>query len=265
MRASIAMDDGYLGRSVNRRTYEADRILRASIDRVIREASAKGMLGSGNTIWSFRTEALRIFEEQFRETAQFVFNLTETNEGDSASALVFYTKRVAGMFIQHLRDASTRLGVPEGLIAGEVTKIGVALEERRTQVLDDFVHGMMGSARMKKDPIVTIALNQTSSPNAVQQVGFGRFSQSAYSQQHNALVEAVDAALRSADFLALPQQQRDAFKDMADVLKEEASKPQPDDAKLKRWGERVSEFGQEIGAHAATAAIREILKSIFGG
>lgn len=259
------MDDGYLGRSVNRRTYDADTLLRTSVTRVMREASAKGMLGSGNTIWSFRTEALRVFEEQFRETAQFVFNLTATNEGESAKVLAFYAQRVTGMFMQQLREASTRLGVPEGLIAGEVAKIGVALEERSTQVLDDFVHGMMGNARMKKDPIVSIALNQTGSPNAVQQVGFGRFSQAAYSQQHNALVEAVDAALRSADFLALPQQQRDAFKDMAEVLKEEASKAQPDDAKLKRWGERVSEFGKEIGAHAATAAIREILKTIFGG
>ncbi|WID96977.1 hypothetical protein QO058_01450 [Bosea vestrisii] len=259
------MHDGeYLSRTVNRRTYETAELVRAAIDGVMRKASAAGMLGSGNTLMSFRQETLRVFGEQFREAAQFVYNLTERNEGEPANVLGFYAERTSGLIMQHIRDASMRLGMPEHSVAGEVARIETLLQELRSQLLDDFAHGMMGSSKMKKDPVVSIALNQAHSPGAVQQVGFGTFSQSAFTKQHHMLVEALDAALRSDEFSALAEQDKDAYKDVADVLRDEASKTQPDDAKLKRWGERLVQLGKEIGIPAATAAIRAVLKDIFG-
>lgn len=259
------MDDGYLQRSVNRRTYEADTALKAAIGTVMAQAAAKGMLGSGNTLWSFRTETLRIFEDGFKEAAQFTYNLQGAVDEPSTAALSFYAKRVIGMFMHHLGDAGMRLGLPESMVAGQITNIGSALEERAAGLLDDFAHGMMGSVRMKKDPVVSVALSQSNSPNAVQQVGFGQFSQTAFTQQHNGLVEAIEAVLRSAEFQSLPEGQRDAFRDIAEVVREEASKPEPDTEKLKRWSQRLLECGREVGLHVAVAAIHEILKGIFGG
>jgi hypothetical protein len=258
------MDDGYLGRNVNNRTYQTERVFRASIDSVMRKAAAAGMLGSGNTLWSFREEALRIFGEHFKEAAQFVYNLTESNEGESIDALAFYVKRVVGLFMQYIRDASLRLGMTEAMVAGEVTKIEISLEEQSAQLLDDFRNGMMGNVRMKKDPAVNVVLNQTNSPSAVQQVGFGHSSQTANTQHYQQLTVAIDAALKSHAFDALAQKDKEAFQDIAIILKEEASKPQPDDAKLKRWGERIVSLGQEIGLRVASAAILDILKGIFG-
>jgi hypothetical protein len=259
------MDDGYLERSVNRRTYEADTALKSALGAVMAQAAAKGMLSSGNTLWSFRTETLRIFEEGFKEAAQFAYNLRDTTDEPSKTALSFYAKRVIGMFMLHLGDASMRLGMPESMVAGQIANIGSALEDRAAKLLDDFVHGMSGNVRMKKDPVVSIALSQSNSPNAVQQVGFGQFSQTAFTQQHNGLVETIEAVLRSAEFQALPEGQQDAFRDIADVVREEASKSEPDAAKLKRWSERLLECGKEVGLHVAVAAIQEILKGIFGG
>lgn len=259
------MEDGYLERSINRRTYEADTALKGTIGTVMAQAASKGMLGSSNTLWSFRTETLRIFEESFKEAAQFTYNLQGTTDEPSKAALSFYAKRVMGMFMLHLGDAGMRLGLPESMVAGQIANIGSALEERAAKLLDDFVHGMMGNARMKKDPVVSIALSQSNSPNAVQQVGFGQFSQTAFTQQHNGLVEAIEAVLRSAEFQALPEGKRDAFRDIAEVVREEAAKPEPDTEKLKRWGQRLLECGKEVGLHVAVAAIQEILKGIFGG
>jgi hypothetical protein len=55
----------------------------------------------------------------------------------------------------------------------------VAMREKRERLLDDFKHGIIGSERLKRDPVVSFVANQTGSPGAVQQIGIGDFSQSA--------------------------------------------------------------------------------------
>jgi hypothetical protein len=54
---------------------------------------------------------------------------------------------------------------------------------------------MIGSQRLKKDPVVSIVSNQTNSPGAVQQIGVGDFSQKAFVENHQPLVDAINKAL----------------------------------------------------------------------
>ncbi|MGY8665406.1 hypothetical protein Q3C01_24000 [Bradyrhizobium sp. UFLA05-109] len=86
-----------------------------------------------------------------------------------------------------------RTGIAEATVARELNNIKVALLERRDRVLDDFVHGMTGDERMKKDAVVSIVNTQSNSQGAVQQVGVGEFSQSAIINRHQQLVAAIDA------------------------------------------------------------------------
>jgi hypothetical protein len=78
-----------------------------------------------------------------------------------------------------------------------------AMREKRDWLLDDFQHGMMGSERLKKDPVVSIVSNQTNSPGSVQQIGVGDFSQNAFVQNHQPLVDAINKALASSEYAKL--------------------------------------------------------------
>jgi sigma-70-like protein len=183
----------------------------------------------------------------------------------SLAPMQFCVVRMAEMINAHVVTYSTRLGIQQHTTAGQVHKIRQAIEERKTRLLDDFAHGMMGSNRMKKDPVISVVNTQTNSPGAIQQTGFGNFSQAAFTQQHQPLVAAIDRAIRSPEFAALQPAQKDAFRDIADTLKDEAAKQTPDAGKLKRWGSRLVELGRELGLRVATSEITTVLQNIFGG
>jgi hypothetical protein len=117
---------------------------------------------------------------------------------------------------------------------------------------------------MKKDPIIGIINTQSNSPGAIQQVGVGEFSQSAFVQHHQQLVAAIDRALASPEFQQLQQAQREGFRDIADVVKGEATKPSPDPSKLKRWSERLLGMGREMGMRMAVSEIGQAIAHIFG-
>src|SRR5438128_2390401 len=105
----------------------------------------------------------------------------------------------------------------------------------------------------KNDPVVTIVANQSESPGAVQQIGVGQFSQHAFVANNRPLIAAIDDALASQEFASLQPTQQDGFRDMAQVLKTELSKPSPDQGALRRWGNRLVEFGKEVGMKTASS------------
>jgi len=59
--------------------------------------------------------------------------------------------------------------------------------------------------------------------------------------------------------------EKDAFRDSADTLKDEAAKQIPDAGKLRRWGRRLVELGRELGLRVATSEITTALCNIVGG
>lgn len=163
-----------------------------------------------------------------------------------------------------IRAGSLRLGLQEHDVAPHVADIRVLLNRRKEQLIDDFRFGMLGNVRMKDDPLVSIINSQTNSPGATQQVGVGTFSQSAFIQQHEPLIAAIDAAIVSPEFANLNESDKQGFCDVADIVKEEARKETPDVGKLKRWADRLVSVGNELGMRIAVNEIVQVLAKIFG-
>jgi hypothetical protein len=261
----VAGELEYLGRNLNSRAYDAAGAAERALTQVMAKAAAAGALASGRTLLLFEEEALRVFTEKVTDAIQFAFNLTERNTEDVLAPVRFCVGRMAEMINAHVVTYSTRLGIQEHTTAGQVHKIRQAIEERKMQLLDDFAHGMMGSDRMKKDPVISVVNTQTNSPGATQQTGFGNFSQAAFAQQHQPLIAAIDRAISSPEFAALQPAEKDAFRDIADTLKDEGAKRTPNAGKLERWGSRLVELGRELGLRVATSEITTVLQNIFGG
>jgi hypothetical protein len=72
--------------------------------------------------------------------------------------------------MQIARQRASNHGVPGGTAAEIINKMDIALSERKDALLDDFKHGMMGSQKLKKDPVVSIVSNQNSSPASANDV-----------------------------------------------------------------------------------------------
>jgi len=230
----------------------------------MRKNAAAGRLGSENTLNSFRESAENIFVEAFEQAAKFTFNLTEQNDGEIASQLSYFAARIVDVIMQKIGSGSLRLGLAEHDVAPHVANIKSILDSRKTRLIDDFKFGMLGSDRMKKDPVVSIISNQSNSPGAIQQVGVGTFSQSAFAQQHQLLVAAIEAALSSDEFRNLKDSDRQGFRDVAEIVKDEASKANPNGEKLKRWSDRLIGLGKELGMRVAVSEIAQVLVKIFG-
>jgi hypothetical protein len=257
------LDLAYLGRSLNKRTHEAGEAYGIAQARIMADAAAKGALGSGRLLLQFEQEALAIFIEKANEAAQFTFNLSEANDGEVARQLDYCVGRMVELIINHVVDGGSRSGIHSNTAGPQVNKTRVALNEKKQQLMDDFTHGMMGSQRLKKDSVINIINNQTNSPGAIQQAGVGQFSQSAFVQNHQPLIDAVGKALASPEFDKLLPEQKTAFKDVADALLDEAKKDNPDPGKLKRWGSRLGEFAMQVGLNVASSEIIHVLGKIF--
>jgi hypothetical protein len=135
--------------------------------------------------------------------------------------------------------------------------------DKQARLTDDFANGMQGSQRLKRDPVVSIVANQTGSPGAVQQIGVGEFSQKAFADNHQQLVDAISKALQSPEFANLLPEHKEGFKDIADTLLEEAKKEKPDPGKLKRWGHRLGELSMQLGLDVAAGEIVELIAQMF--
>lgn len=197
----------------------------------------------------------RVFGDQFDSAAKFTFSLTGANAPETIKPLDYFAGRVVDMLIQKLVEIGPHTGLDEATRVRDLQLTSVRLNEMRTRRMRDFTHGMLGDERMKKDGVVSIINNQTNSPGAIQQSGVGNFTQLAFTQQHQPLIAAIDAALESAEFASLHEGQKHGFKDIADVVKEEASKPTPDASKLKRWSDRLISMGTEVGMRVAVSEI----------
>jgi hypothetical protein len=227
------------------------------------QANAKHMLGSGNTLAEFQRTALELFTGNATDAIQFAYNLTGRNGTDVHAPLAYCLNRMVEVVMTPIVTGSSRLGLRGELANPIIQQTRDMLAAKRDQLLDDFAHGMMGSTKLAKDPVISVINNQTNSPGAVQQVGLGSFSQSAFTQQQNALVRVIDDALASKEYAAIAQPQKEAFKDIADALKDEATKPKPDAGKLKRWGSRLVDFAKEVGLKVTADTLTKVLTDIF--
>ena len=223
------------------------------------EATLAGASHGSGTYLNLGQAALAVFDERAVDAVKFAYNVMETNEGEVAKQIEFALKRMEEILGQALSTGASNS------YAEIVVKAKDKIRARRERIVDDFIHGMMGSGKLAKDPIISVVQNQTSSPGGVQQVGFGSFSQSAFTQQQTTLVRAVRDVLGSDEYTKLGTTERDAFKDIADTLVDEAEKPSPDSGKLKRWGSRLIELAGQLGMKVAEGTLTKVLTNIFTG
>lgn len=257
-------DPAYLGSSLNDRAYDAASAGDTTLNAIMRQNNAVGRLASGATLHMFGEAIRKTFTEEFDKAALFAFNLTGENGPDVVKPLDYFAGRVVDLLMDKLILCGRRTGLDEATVAPEFNRIRVSMNEMRARRIRDFAHGMMGNERMKRDPVVSIVNTRSNSPGAVQQVGVGEFSQSAIIQHHQQLVAAIDRALASPEFPQLEQTQKEGFRDIAEVVREEALKPSPDPVKLKRWSERLVGLAKEIGMRVAVSEIGQAIAHILG-
>jgi hypothetical protein len=255
----------YLNRNLERRASDVRNIIQAAVDTVTRRNAAVGRLESGSTFISFREEAQKVFTEEFRKAAQFTFNLLGNVECDARIAMDLYSRKAEFVIMQVIKNSAGRVGLPPVETEPLVAPIAAELNTRLVHLMDDFSQGMLGYEKLKKDPSVSIVNMQTNSPGAVQQVGSGNFSQTAFTQHYQTLISAVDTALASPEFQTLDVERQDEFRDVADVVKLEAAKDTPDQGKLKRWGGKLVTLAKDAGMQTVAGSIGAILTKILVG
>lgn len=260
----MSYDTAYLGANLNDRAYDAAKAFDAAVSAVMAQHAATGRLASGATLIAFGNAANKIFGEEFDKAAKFVFNLTGRNDAEVVVPLDYFAGRVVDLFTSKLKACGPQTGIAEATVAPELNKIHVQLGEVRTRRVRDFTHGMLGNERMRKDPVVSIINTQSNSPGAVQQVGVGEFSQQAFVRHHQQLVSAIEKALASPEFQSLKQPEKDGIQDVAEALKDEAAKTNPDPGKLKRWSNRFLAMAKEVGMRVAVSEVGQAMAHIFG-
>lgn len=260
----MAFDNSYLGRSLDNRLPDVYETLVRDIRSLQAKHAATGRLQSGATLIAFEEIAANLFKSTVADASKFTFEFTAGHEPEALAYLNNFANRVQQMIMSEIAEKADRLNLG-AVTASQIEKVRAKLERFKEQALADFSHGMQGSERLRKDPLVSVINNQTNSPGAVQQVGIGdNFSQTAFTQNHNELVAAIDRMLVSQEFNQLSAEQKEAFSDTAAVVKEEAIKAEPDAAKLKRWSKRLVDLGKDLGMKVTTAEIVHLLARIFG-
>lgn len=257
------MNTEYLDRWLNQCLGAARLQCAGALDGIMRRHAAAGRLASGVTLKAFTDATAQGFKAACLEAQQFTFNLTGANE--EVERLSRFASELIDAIMVEVTERSNRLGISGTVVPNQLAVIRHALDDLWRHLTDDYQHGMQGSERLKKDPLVSVINNQTNSPGAIQQVGIGdNFSQQAFKQNNQELVNAIDRALASAEFAQLAPDHKEAYSDTALVVKEEAAKAQPDVGKLKRWGRRLVDLGKDVGMKAATAEVAHLLAKMFG-
>jgi len=252
-------NSAYLGRQLNERARKAAEEFGIEVANMLAQAGVNGV-NSSRTYLRISAAGMTIVEREVNAAIQFAYSYTGEHDGEVFDQVSYCAKQMVDKIMGVARSRNTPVG-------GEIiNKMEVSLRECKDIILDNFKHGMTGNERLKKDPLLNVINNQSNSPGAILQVGIGdNFSQSAFTQNHHELVNAIDRALASAEFSQLNQEQKDAFSDTAVVVKEEAAKPTPDVGKLKRWGTRLVDLSKDIGMKVAAGEIVHLLNSMFGG
>jgi hypothetical protein len=261
----MQFDPDYLNRSLQRRGDARKESFSRAIESMLAQMAARGMLGSGVTLRQMGEIAITQLTEAFNDAATLAYSLAEQHGPEVAAPLQEFADRITADMISYLQERGKNTGLGIDLVNKQLQSVVEALQSKKAQLVDDFEHGILGSEKLKKDPLVNLVAHQNNSPGAVQQIGVGDFSQSAMVQNYGPLIEAIDDAIKSPEYQALSPAHKIAFIDIADALKEEAAKPKSDPGKLRRWGARLIEFAAGVGMTVAASAIAQVLGKIFIG
>jgi hypothetical protein len=254
----------YLQRSLERRIQSAAVNIEKAIERMMSEHAAKGLLQRGATVRQFDRIAIDGFANWFSDAAVFVYSLTDRHDTEVGAHLNFSADQLSAAIGELAAKRARNAGSVAKMIQDRVADLTGQIQSKKNDLLDDFIHGMLGSERMKKDPLVSVTATQQNSPGAVQQLGIGSNKQTATVENYRSIIDAVDSIINSGEYRALPEDKKVEFKDIADVLKEEAAKQSPDAGKLRRWAEKLKGTAQDLGMKVAMSALATLIASMFG-
>jgi hypothetical protein len=252
----MTYDLQYLGRQLNERARRAAEEFGTEVVNMLATAGVNGV-NSSRTYLRFSAAGLTIVEREVNIAIQFAYNYTGEHDGEVFNQVSYCAKQMVDKIVGIVRARNSPVG------GDIINKMEVSLRERKDMILDNFRHGMMGSERLKNDGVISVV--QNNSPGAVLQVGSGNFNQSAYNQSHQSLVQEIEKALASPEFSALTPDDKVSVKDIADVVKEEAKKPEPEPGKLKRWGNRLVKITEDVGLKVVSGTIAGILLKMYTG
>jgi hypothetical protein len=203
----------YVKRALDRLAEKAGENASAGISRIHRENAAVGRLESGVTLIQSNEAILALMTTSINDGISLVFNALEKVTPEGIELLRQFSaaleKVIAAPVWQWANISDTTFAIKRKM----AKELDVRLAELSTAAIDDFENGMMGGARLKKEHVVSIVNNMINSPGGVQQAGVGEFSQTAFTEQSNSLIHAIDGLLASAEFQNLDQDKRDAVSD----------------------------------------------------
>jgi hypothetical protein len=257
------MDTDYLTRHLAGRVGDLRDLIGDRLDMIMRKNVAAGRLASGNSLQMFTDESLSTLEQAYADALEFAFSATGGHEKDAVDKLNVCGSQMIAAIMEQATGRANRLGIIGPIVPQQLDIIRQKLENKHQRLTDDFAHGIQGSERLKKVPLVNVVNNN--SPGTIQQVGIGNFSQSAFLQNNTELVNAIEQALASEEFKALDADTQATLQDTAEVLKGEASKINPDPGKLKRWGGRLVQMCNDVGIKVGGHTLAQVLIRMFGG
>ena len=165
----MSYDIQYLGRNLNDRARRTAEEFGAEVANILAKAGVNGV-SSSRTYLQFSSVGMAILEREVNDAIQFAYNYTGEHDGQVFDQVAHCGKQMVDKIMGLARARNTPVG-------GEIiNKMEIALRERKDSLLDNFQHGMIGSQKLRKDPVVSIVSSQTNSPGAVQQIGVGDFT-----------------------------------------------------------------------------------------
>lgn len=213
--------------------------------------SARGLFISGRTQREFCEATTQTFKTTYLECQKYAFHLS-SGFGD-VDRLDEFAAKLIDVLMAIIFDGRSglRLGLaPHPSLRNDLDKL-------RRGLTEDFRLGILDGVRPKKDTEVKVNVNQSNSPGANAQVGVGNnISQTVHFEAHQELINAVNQALESREFVRLSHEQKEEFRNTATIVTDEASKRQPDVGKLRYWGGRLIQFAEKILSDVIAAAIK---------
>ena len=229
------IDKEFLRRDLSRRTEPVLVRAAKATNRIRGEMSLRGALPSTRASLAVNEEMHSVYTEAMSSAATFLFNASNGQTIECTQILDQHGRELAERIVASLMPTS---GDDAFGFAKEQRQITGKLEQElaaiRETIVDGFSHGMLGDAKLTKDPAIQVISSITNSPGATQQSGVGSLQQQVNQEQVNPLIAKIEELVRSPEFQALDSPKKDALRDVAEVLTNELQRPQPEPGKVRR-------------------------------
>jgi hypothetical protein len=162
------IDTEYLERGLGRRVDTAFTTFAKEVETSMAMLASKGMLSSGTTLQMFSDVSVASFSRWFADAAQFVFSAAGAHDRSVSARLESNSSTLIEKICAHLRERQKNTGFQPDVAFRQIESIGLDLLNKKSELLDDFEHGINGSSKLKPDPLLSLVANQLNSPGAVQ-------------------------------------------------------------------------------------------------